>query len=139
MPQLAKDKAEAVNENEGSSFEAYPEGIYQATLTDVESKEGPAGEYWSWKFSECVSVEDDQKFPGSLWVNTSLSDAAEWKMKEVFDAFGVPANTNTDELLTKPVWLAVSQRTIEKGSRMGEIGNNVERVMPVGGGAEEEG
>jgi hypothetical protein len=67
-------------------------------------------------------------------VNTSLSDAADWKMKEMFEAFGVPADTDTDELLGKEIWLAVSQRVIEKGARMGETGNNVERAMPVGGG-----
>jgi hypothetical protein len=133
MPKLAEDKAQQVNETEGSSFEAYPEGIYQGTLQDVEVREGQKADYWSWRFSDIISVEDDKKFPGSLWVNTSLTDAADWKMKEVFAAFGVPADTDTDELLGKEVWLAVSQRVIEKGARMGETGNNVERVMPVGG------
>lgn len=132
-PQLPKDKAKEVDETEPTAFEALPEGIYLGTLIDVESKEGPAGEYWSWKFGELLGVEDEKKYPGHQWVNTSLSEAADWKMKEVFDGFGVPANTDTDELLSKQVWLVVSQRTIEKGSRMGEIGNNVERVMPVGG------
>lgn len=134
MPQLAKDKAEQVNETEGQNFEVYPEGIFLSTLVDVEVKEGPAGEYWSWKFGENIFVEDEKKYPGHLWVNTSLSDAADWKMKEVFEAFGVPADTDTDELLGKQVWNVVSQRVIAKGARMGEMGNNVERTMAVGGG-----
>lgn len=134
MPQLEKAKAKQVEETEGASFEAFPEGIYLGTLMDVESREGNAGEYWSWKFSSIISIEDEKSYPGSLWVNTSLSEASAWKLKEVFEAFGVAADSNTDELLGKTAWLAVSQRTIEKGSRMGEIGNNVERVMAVGGG-----
>src|SRR4249919_2577778 len=113
MPQLEKDKAQQVADTEGSTFEAYPEGIYQGTLQDVEVREGTKADYWSWRFSDVVNVEDDKTYPGSLWVNASLSDAADWKMKEVFEAFGVPADTDTDELLGKSVWLAVSQRVIE--------------------------
>lgn len=133
MPKLPKDKAKEVDETEPTQFEAIPEGIYLGTLGDVESKEGPAGEYWSWKFNDIIGVEDEKKYPGSLWVNTSLSEAADWKMKETFDAFGVPADTDTDELLGKQAWLVVSQRIIAKGSRMGETGNNVDRLMSVGG------
>jgi hypothetical protein len=110
-----------------------PEGLYQGTLQDVEVRPGKVADYWSWRFGELVAIEDDKPWPGSLWENTSLSPNAEWKLKEVFDAFGSSTDTDTDTLLGKTVWLVVSQRTIESGARMGQLGNQVERVLPVGG------
>ena len=132
MPQLPQEEAAAVNEQESSSFDALPEGTYLATLTDVEIREGTVAEYWSWKYGDLVLMDTDPPtpYPGSQWNNTSLSENARWKMKETFDAFGVPADTDTDELLGEPVRLVITQRVIEKGARMGEIGNNVDRVLP---------
>ena len=133
MPQLSKQKAKSVDDAETTSFEALAEGLYLGTLEEVDdSKEGPSGSYWSWRFSDLVNVETDEKAPGSLWVNTSMVEAAEWKLKEVFDAFGVKTTTDTDTLLGQQAQLVVEQRIIEKGARMGEVGNNVVRVMAVG-------
>lgn len=133
MPQLSKEAAKATGEAESASFEAFPEGIYYGTLQDVEVREGSKGPYWSWRYGDIMSVEDEKSYPGSIWNNTSESEAARWKMKESFDAFGVDPDTDTDELIGKQVWLVVSQRVIEQGARMGELGNQVERVMKVGG------
>ena len=132
MPKLNKTTAKAVDSAK-STFEALEEGIYAAVLDSVEVK-GPGAsgyEYWSWKFVNLVNVESGEKAPGSQWVNTSLSPDAQWKMKEVFDAFGVPSDTDTDTLLGESALLVVSQRPIEQGARMGEIGNQVDRVMAV--------
>jgi hypothetical protein len=131
VPKLPKEKAKSTDEAE-SNFEALEEGIYLGTLEEVTTAEGPKGEYWTWRFSDLIFIETDAKAPGSLWVNTSLSPEAEWKLKEVFEAFGVKANTDTDTLLGDKAQLAVEQRVIEKGARMGEIGNSVVKVMAVG-------
>lgn len=134
MPQLDKSQSKAVAEAE-SSFGPIDEGVYLGTLVDVTSGEGNAGTYWSWKFSDLINVETDEKAPGSVWVNTSLSEAAQWKLKEVFDAFEVDTSTNTDDLLGRQAQLAVSQREIERGARMGQVGNQVDAVMPLGADA----
>lgn len=135
MPKLNKTQAKSVSAAK-SSFEALEPGVYAAVLDSVEVRTPRSGgsgyDYWSWKFVNLVNVESGEKAPGSQWTNTSLSPDAEWKMKEVFDAFGVPADTDTDTLLGQSVLLAISQREIESGSRMGEIGNQVDRVLPVG-------
>lgn len=130
MPKLPKATAKAVGEAESSSFDPLPEGPYVAKLTGVEVREGQKGPYWSWEFSV---VEPDDHENRKLWTNTSLSDSAAWKLKEVFEAFGVAADTDTDELIGQVVKLAVTQRVIEQGARAGDIGNNVDRVMAYDG------
>lgn len=132
MPKLPKKVAERVAEAEASSFEAFPEGVYIGTLKDVEVREGQKGPYWSWKFGDITDTKG-KTYPGHLWVNTSLSENADWKMKEMYDAFGYSTDSDTDEMIGEKIKLAVSQRVIERGSRQGEIGNNVDRCMPLEG------
>jgi hypothetical protein len=146
MAKLNKNSAKEV-ESAASGFDPLPDGAYHFILKDVDpSREGKAGPYWSWEF-ECVetgvvevAVRDangqetgktkEMALKGRRqWNNTSLSQA--WSLKQTFDAFGVPADTDTDELLgTKPVKLVISQRVIQEGNRKGELTNNVDRVMP---------
>ena len=135
-PQLPQDQAKQTEDAESKSFEALPEGLYLGTLMDVEVRQGGKGDYWSWRFSDLIAVEDDKTYPGSQWVNTSLTPESAWKLKETFEAFNASADTDTDELLGKQCWLVISQRVIERGARMGEMGNNVDRLMPIGEGEE---
>jgi hypothetical protein len=130
MAKLPAAKAKSVNENEGSSFEPMPEGKYTLSLSDVDaSKEGPAGPYWSWEFS----VLDEGYTNRKLWVNTSLSADAEWKLKETFEAFGAAPDTDTDELIGQPVTAIVTIRTIQKGAKAGELTNSVDTLLPFDG------
>jgi hypothetical protein len=124
MPKLNKGKAKEVDEAQ-SGFEVIPGGRYRARLVEVSVESGQKAPYWKWVFK--IS---DGKYKGRLqWLNTSLSDNALWKFKEVFKAFGVPANTDTDELLGGEVALLVSTRTIQAGLRAGEEGNQIDRVV----------
>ena len=124
---LNKATAKKVDQQEDrGDFEAVPAGIYECSLRDVQPKEGAKSPYWSWEF-ECV--EDD--FKGRrFWLNTSLSEAALWKMKEVFKAFGVAPDADTDELVGEHVRLVISQSIIQGGNRKGEMGNQVDNVRP---------
>lgn len=134
MPKLPEEHAKRVDEEEGSEFEALPPGKYIARLMDVNVSDspGPSGfHYWTWEF-EVVEPEDHKG--RKLWENTSLSDKAAFRLKMVFDAFGVPADTDTDLLCGKLVGLVVSQRTITQGSREGETGNDIDRFVPVDDG-----
>jgi len=132
MPKLDQAQATQTESVESTGFEALPEGMYLGTLVDVEVRDGQKGPYWSWKFGDLISVEDDKPYPGHQWVNTSLTPEAAWKLKETFEAFKVAPDTDTDELLGQQCWLVISQRTIERGARMGEVGNNVDRLLAVG-------
>jgi hypothetical protein len=135
MPKLNKEQAQATSEAE-SAFGPLEEGVYLGTLSEVTVGKGEKGPYWSWRFSDLINTETDEKAPGSVWVNTSLTAEAQWKLKEVFDAFEVVPDTDTDELLGQQVQLVVSQREIERGARMGQVGNQVDAVLPIGGAVE---
>lgn len=135
MPKLPSKTAEKVAGTESSSFEALPADKYRSRLIDVEQREGQKGPYWSWEYDVV-----DGPFAGrKLWNNTSLSEKAYFKLKEAFDAHGADPDTDTDELCGGIVVLAVSQRVIASGSRKGETGNQVDRVLPDTGEAENPG
>lgn len=126
MATLPKAVAKRVDAHEDDEFEALPAGVYVASLLEVDAtKEGPKGPYWSWQFK----VEDEEYEGRRLFNNTSLSEKADFKMKETFDAFGVPSSTDTDELIGHVVKLAVSQQTIQGGSRDGQLGNQVDKLL----------
>lgn len=151
MPKLPKKAAKATAETESQSFDALPVGTYIGTLEQVTTHDGRAiasspadvdqfgeGEkipYWKWQFKDITGrsgedVEPGKTYPGKLWVQTSLGENSRWKMKEVFDAFGYTTDTDTDEMCGEKVVLVVTQRTIEGGPRKGEIGNNVDNLLP---------
>lgn len=126
IPKLTTATAEKVDEAE-SNFEPVPEDVYVAALVDVEVKEGAKGTYWKWTFK---IAEGD--FKGrQQWTNTSLNENALWKLREVFEAFGVPTDSDTDDLVGNQVKLYVVQEPIEQGSRKGQMGNQIRTVMPL--------
>jgi hypothetical protein len=129
MPKLDSSTAGEVNETSASSFEPLEAGVYYLRLRDVDgSREGPSGPYWSWEFDVVQSTTDSAP-SGRLWNNTSLSEAARFKLKETFDAFGVPADTDTDDLVGQCVKAVVSIRTIQSGARKGEPANQIDRLV----------
>lgn len=129
MPKLNANKAEEVS-SATSQFSPIPEGIWPARLKDVESKTSQAGNtYWSWEYEVSYTDENGASKTGRIWDNTSLSDAAAWRLKKVFDAFGMPVDTDTDELCGRWVNLSIEQKVIEQGQRKGEVGNNVANIL----------
>jgi len=134
MPKLSADVAAEVEKAEGQDFEAIDEGIYRAVLEgEVEVKDGANGIYWRWVFK----LTDEGFTSRKMFLNTSLSEAARWRLNEVFKAFGVPADTDTDELIGKPVRLYIVQRIIQGGVRKGDMGNDIKQVLPPEDGAPE--
>ena len=131
MPQLSKTTAGAVAEATGS-FEPLEDGVYHARLVNVEVKPGAAGPYWAWEYD----VTDQPYVNRKLWNNTSLSEAALWKLKESFDAYGVETDSDTDELIGQIVKLVVSSRVIQQGARKGETANQIDRVIAADEGYE---
>lgn len=132
MARLPKKTAERVNAAESQDFSALPAGKYLAQLRDVDTtKEGAKGPYWSWEFEVIEGDHTNRR----LWVNTSLSENADWKMKEVFNGLGHDATSDTDDMIGEKCWLVVSERIIEQGARAGQKGNNVDQVLVYDGTA----
>lgn len=132
MPKLNQALATATNAAVTTSFEPLPEGVYGVTLKGVDIKEGQKGPYWVWEFEIPQGADHAGR---RFWLNTSLSEAALWKLNETFAAFGVTPDTDTDELLGKNVKAVVVQRTIQAGARSGEVTNQIDQVLPSGTGA----
>lgn len=140
MPKLDKKTAKAVAETETQSFDALPADVYIGRLDEVEVRDGAKGPYWSWAFTVVSDKDGEEKFAGrKLWVNTSLSEKAHFKLKEVFDAFGYETDSDTDELIGESIKMLVEETIIEQGARKGQPGNNVVRCMPLDEDGESEG
>lgn len=133
MPKLDDKKAAAVDQAE-DGFKPVPEGVYIVQLMeDVDVKEGDKGTYWRWTFEVPKEHEGEELEHGGrrFWTNTSLSDAAYFKLKETFGAFGVPTNTDTADLVGRKVKAMITQRVIQGGQRKGEIGNEISKLLPL--------
>ncbi len=128
MPKLNKSQAKEVGDASGG-FEPLEDGVYHARLRGVEVSDnaGKSGfHYWKWEFE----VVEEPYINRRLWTNTSLAPTAAFKLKEMFDAFGVDTDTDTDELCGQIVRLVVKTTTIQEGTRKGELSNEIERVSP---------
>lgn len=134
MPKLNPNLASEVKTaGESSGFTPLEEGRYRIRLVEVAAKNAASSgnPMWTWKL-EVLGLEDGtEKYKGrNLWVNTVLTDKALWKVAEVFAAFGVDTDTDTDELLGCTAVAVVIQRMITQGQRAGQIGNDVSRLDP---------
>jgi hypothetical protein len=128
MPQLKPDIAERIDEQEytGGILE---NGVYEVILKEVEARPGKVAPVWSWRFE----VAPGQKGEGrTLYTNTSLSEAADWKLKEAFNAFGVPATTDTDLILGQRCKALVYKSIAQGGKREGQYVNAIQELLPVG-------
>jgi hypothetical protein len=135
MPKLGADEARVAEQAaEEGGPELIPTGTYLCKLLDVEvsDKEGDSGyHYWSWMLK---IIEEGSKFAGrEIRLITSLSPKAAFAIGGAFAAFGVAADTHTDELLGEKVYARIVVAKITKGSRMGEDGNNVNYLLPYDG------
>lgn len=130
MPKLRDELAARVDESEawepGTGYTVLEPGIYLATLKQVTPSDQPGKSgsyYWTWEY------EYDQE-SGRAWDVTSLSDKAFGKMKAVFQAFGVPSNTDTDLLLGRKVALQIDIEVQQQGKNQGKERNVVLAVLP---------
>ena len=129
MPKLNTEAAAAATEaaEDGGSYEAVPDGRYICKLIDVEAKEGKTAPYWNWSYE----INEEPYVGRRLWDNTSLSEKARWRLGQVFAAFEVAADTDTDELIGREVAIVVGSETAQAGKRQGELVNVVKRLEPL--------
>ena len=127
MPKMNKQLAGQATEaaDSGGSFEPMPDGRYICTLVEVEAREGAKAPYWNWQYE----VNEQGDYCGrKLFDNTSLSEKALWRLGQVFAAFGVPADTDTDELIGLEVAIIVGHETAQAGKRAGQLVTIVSRI-----------
>jgi hypothetical protein len=133
MAKLNTETARKVEKAE-DGFKPVPDGVYVLELReDVEVGEGGKGPYWKWTF-EVPETHDgkDLDYAGRrFWTNTSLSEAAFFKLKETFAAFGVPTDTDTEDLVKKRVKAVIVTGTIQQGARKGEERSEIQRLLPL--------
>ena len=132
MPQLGDDLSTKV-ESAVSNTGLIDDGIYLARLNGkVEVKDSKAGNAtWSWPFV----IEPGQAFAGrKINHRTTITESAFYRLKETFEAFGVPTSTDTDELEGKLVRLNIVQKENWQGELDDETGlvrvnNDVKAVL----------
>ena len=128
MPKLDDALASKVDSQESTgSREPLPPNEYRARLRSITPKVASTGSnMWTAEW-EVVEGEHSGRL---LWSNLVFVDTALWKVKEFFDAFGVPSSTHSDELLSCTAKLVVSQRIIQSGPKQGQLGNNIDATLP---------
>jgi hypothetical protein len=131
MPKLSGEASKQVAAAEGGGArEPLPEGKYRARLIDVESTKSKAGNpMWVWKFEVEVGPTPDAAGRW-LWERTAIQENTMWKIRQVFDAFGAPADTDTDDLIGSTVDLMVGQTVAERGKMQGKIVNEITEFLP---------
>lgn len=132
MPKLSGENAKKVAEVEdsggGGQYGPIPEGKYRARLLEVESAKTQKGApKWVWKFE----VSDPAEYAGRwLWEHTAIQDSTMWKIRQVFDAFGVAADTDTDDLIGSAIDVMVKIETAQAGKMKGKEVNTIDQFLP---------
>lgn len=133
MAKLNTETARKVDEAE-DGFKPVPDGVYIVELReDVDVREGEKGVYWSWNFE--IPTEHDGKeldYAGRrFWHNTSLSDAAYFKLKETFAAFGVPTTTDTEDLVKRRIKVVIRTEIQQRGKNKGKEQSVIDQLLPL--------
>ena len=130
MPKLNKTQAAKVEKAEewGQGRELLPEGKYACRLQKVEVRDGVKAPRWSWWLTK-PHDEDGVEHSGVLFLNTSLSEAAFGRLKQVFNAFGYTPDSDTDEMLGEWVGVYVTQEVQQQGKNAGRKVNDIQYVF----------
>lgn len=135
MPKLSAQNAKKVAETEtgGRSFEPLPEGKYRVRLTEVESAmtRGDNGATkkpkWVWKFEVVAPAEHEGRW---LFEHAVIGDSTLWKLAQIFEAFGVPTDTDTDDLIGETIDVMVGQEIAQRGKLAGKTVNRITDYIP---------
>lgn len=130
MPKLPSQAATAAKAAaESSGFTQIKAGTYEARLTNVKATtaKSSGNPMWVWE----LEIVQEPYRGRKQWVNTVLTDAAMWKLGEMFAAFGADTDADTDELIGDHCLAEIEETTIGAGARAGQPGNNVVRCLPI--------
>ena len=109
-----------------TSREPLPEGVYDVSVAKVEQTVSKSSGNPMLKVE--FNVLDDGYQGRKLWANYVLTQAAMWKVKELFDALGLDTSSivdmDTEELVGLACKVKVAQREYD-----GDITNEIKKAM----------
>lgn len=116
MPKLPKNIQKAAEEAElstGGSGALWPVGTYILTCKDVKTGEVSANKNPKWIFIwECdgPSAEDPEGGTpsGELWEHCALTEAAAWKIKQIYASMGFTLDSDADELVGEKIGAVIT-------------------------------
>lgn len=125
MPQLK------ANFTDVETFEAMPAGVYEVEVAEVEVRpsENSEYDYINWT----LSVTEGDYINRKLWLVTSMSPKAAWKLKEALLAFGADESDLEGELEFDPDDFigARCKASTTQESYEGTLRNRVQAVHPL--------
>lgn len=111
--------------SEVPSREPLEEGVYTITVAKAEETTSSTGNPMIKVEFDVQGVEGQRK----LWDNFVLIPKALWKLKEFFDAMGIPTDNivemDVNELVGQTVQAKVIQETYN-----GEVVNRIKKILP---------
>lgn len=109
-----------------TSRDPLPEGVYDVTISKVEQVVSKSSGNPMLKVE--FDVQDPEYIGRKLWANYVLTEAAMWKVKELFDSLGLDTSSmvdmDTDELIGLSCKAKVAQREYE-----GNVQNEIKKTM----------
>jgi hypothetical protein len=127
-----------------SQFEPIPAGEYDMIIQNVEVRRGKESgdQYFAFEFR--TSDPDGEYDNKVVWEN--ISPKAAWRMTQLIEAVEGPLDAeegdevgfNVFDLFGAKITARVGLEEVERGSRKGEMRNNISRFIPLGGELEEE-
>lgn len=127
MPKLGGEKAQAVKKagEEAGDQQLLQPGVYEVKLTTVKSQKSQAGDpMWVWHFKTVKPLKNV-----GIREFTSLSEESLWKLAQVFGAFGVEPDTDTDELLGDKIKVEIDIEIAQRGKLKGKEVNTITRWL----------
>lgn len=137
MPKLPKNIQQSAEEAEVNDFSALPAGTYLVKVREIDTaaKSAAGNPMWVWQYDVVDGPEevDDsaRRSSGRLWERTALTEAAAWKLKQIFTALGFTLDSDADELVGEFVRVVVIQEEIQSGNRKGQMGNTITSYLEV--------
>lgn len=124
-----------VNFSDVKTFDAIVAGMYRCRVDDAEVRDSKEGEYpyinWT------VSIVDGDNKGRKLWLMTSLSPKAAWKLQETLIAFGAHPDSVKGEFEIDPDdYLGaefMAEVVVEHYG--GSDRNKIDSAQPIAGGA----
>lgn len=107
------------------SREPLEEGIYNVVISKAEEKESSAKNPMIVLEYDVQGVEGNRK----LWDNYPIMTKTLWKLKELFDAIGIPTDSIVDMDVAELVGQSLKVKVIQEIYN-GDVTNRVKKVYP---------
>lgn len=137
MPKLPKNIQKSAEEAQVQDFSPLEAGTYLVKVREIDTaaKSAAQNPMWVWQFDVVDGPEEldesERRDHGRLWERTALTEAAAWKLKQIFTALGFTLDSDADEMVGEYVRVVVVQEEIQSGQRKGTMGNTIVSYLEV--------